>query len=569
MSARFVAVAQRALAPLSRRGRAGGRPTAGPVRGPSSVFAKGLRDSRRACLLAGFGLGLFAFMYGSSIATNYPTAASRQAAVDALQAVSAIGAIGGLPIRADTIGGFLSWRVTSLFPLVLGVWSAMALTGTLAGEIRAGSFEVLGAAPISRRRIALEKIGAHLASLAIAGLLVALLLWLTGAVWARLPGDDIGLANAVAQSFGVVLLGLVGGAIAFAAAPFTGRAVAAALGTTALFAAFLVDSYRGLIPALESVGGLSWFAWLANERPLARSWDVAAVGLVAGLVIALLAVGVVAFDRRDVGSTVRLPSLRLPGRRFLLRGPGRESFLETGPAALAWGLTIGVYAWLAAVSGPGFISQFSDPQSARLMDQFFPNVEWRTAGGMLQFLFFSLGTPFMALAGATLVNSLASQEREGRLDLPVSAPVARVRWLVASGLGVYASLAALTLVVAAAVAAGVVASGGDAVGPFVGTWVGGLYALALAGLGLAVFGLGRPGLAAAATAGLAVGFTAFDLLGSSLRLPSELLSLSLSRHLGQPMAGAYDWPGMMLAFALAIGGLLLGAWGLRRRDLSY
>jgi len=569
MLARFLPRPHRTLPHLSPSHGATRQPAAWPPRAASSIFTKGLRDGRRAYLLAGLGLGLLVLFYGVSIATNYPTAASRREAVDSLMAVPAIGAMTGVPINAQTLGGFLSWRVTNLMPLVFGVWSVIALSSTLAGEIRAGSYEVLGAMPISRRRIALEKVAAHLASLAAAAAILAALVWLTGVICARLPGDDIALADSLAQILGVALTGLVGGAIAFALAPFIGRAVAAGIGASALFAAFLLDAYRSVVPGLSGVSRVSWFTWLADERPLAGSRDVGSLGLVAGLVVLLLAVGVIAFERRDPGSTIPLPSVSLPGRRFMLGGPGREAFLETRPAALAWGVAIGIYAWLVALSSPGFVAQFgANAEAARLMDQFFPGIEWRTAGGMLQFLFFSLGAPFMALAGATLVSLLASCERERRLDLLLSSSVPRARWLIASGLGVYWSLAALTILVATAAALGAAASGDDSLQPFLGACVGGLYAIGLVGVGLAVFGLGLPGLAGSATAILAVGFVVFDLLGSSLGLPPDLLALSLTRHLGQPMAGVYDWPGMLLAAAVAIGGLLVGAWGLRRRDLS-
>ena len=39
-------------------------------------------------------------------------------------------------------------------------------------------------------------------------------------------------------------------------------------------------------------------------------------------------------------------------------------------------------------------------------------------------------------------------------------------------------------------------------------------------------------------------------------------------HLGQPMIGIWDWVGMGACVALAVGGLLLGAWGMSRRDVS-
>jgi hypothetical protein len=32
------------------------------------------------------------------------------------------------------------------------------------------------------------------------------------------------------------------------------------------------------------------------------------------------------------------------------------------------------------------------------------------------------------------------------------------------------------------------------------------------------------------------------------------------------MVGIYDWPGMATCLAVALGGVLVGAWGMRRRD---
>ena len=114
-------------------GRPAPRPTTAWVRGPASLFAKGMRDSRRAYLLAGLGLGFFVVSYGASIATNYPTLASRAEAVASTEAVAAIGSMTGAAINAERLGGFLSWRVGNLMPLLLGAWSIIALSGTLAG----------------------------------------------------------------------------------------------------------------------------------------------------------------------------------------------------------------------------------------------------------------------------------------------------------------------------------------------------------------------------------------------------------------------------------------------------
>jgi hypothetical protein len=47
-----------------------------------------------------------------------------------------------------------------------------------------------------------------------------------------------------------------------------------------------------------------------------------------------------------------------------------------------------------------------------------------------------------------------------------------------------------------------------------------------------------------------------------------VVDLSLNRHLGQPMAGIFEPAGIVAGLVLAVGGLLVGAWGYSRRDIG-
>jgi putative exporter of polyketide antibiotics len=136
------------------------------------------------------------------------------------------------------------------------------------------------------------------------------------------------------------------------------------------------------------------------------------------------------------------------------------------------------------------------------------------------------------------------------------------------GLGTLAAIALMSTVFAAIVAAAVASQGGDVLEPIVGTAILGLSAAAFAGIGLAVGGLTRASLAAPVTAVLVIATFLLVTLGAALDLPDEILDLSLYRHLGQPMVGTYDAVGLAVASAMAVGGLLIGAWGLQRRDLD-
>ena len=131
-----------------------------------------------------------------------------------------------------------------------------------------------------------------------------------------------------------------------------------------------------------------------------------------------------------------------------------------------------------------------------------------------------------------------------------------------------AAIAVTTVVIAALVAFAVATVGGETRDVVFGAFLLGLAAAAFAGVGLAVGGVVRSSLAAPVAALLVVATFLLDTLGALLNLPDVVLELSLFKHLGQPMAGMYDPVGVVVAAVLIVGGLLIGAWGLQRRDLD-
>ena len=101
----------------------------------------------------------------------------------------------------------------------------------------------------------------------------------------------------------------------------------------------------------------------------------------------------------------------------------------------------------------------------------------------------------------------------------------------------------------------------------IGSLVLGLYAAALVGVGHAVGGVLGTRLAGTFVIALVIVTWFLQLLGPILRLPQVVQDLALTSHFGQPMVGVWDPAGIVASLVLAVGGIAVGTWGFRRRDL--
>jgi ABC-2 type transport system permease protein len=546
-----------------------GRPWA-RVMGLRSVYAKTVRDSRWPAIIVGLVAGMMFISGAAPLAAQFPTAAERIALVaqtDALPVV--LRGMLGEPIAIDTMGGFMSWRIGNILPVMLALWSILALSSTLAGEARKGSLDVLLATPHARRSVALQKVAGHVTALTVAMLIAALLTWLGTVALATLPGDEVSIGAALGHFLLTGLLVLAGGSVAFATAPFVGRGQAAALGAIAAFGTFVITSYASLSPVLEVLQPLSWYSWTADHRPLAGQWDLLPVVGLAVVVTALLAIGVWGFERRDVGQTTAIRWLRLPSLPVGIGGPFRRALSDRTGAALGWGLGLGFYGVLIASSVEAFSQSLGQIEGIReMIAVLYPDLDLDQPSALLQLSFFSFGSLLFGLAAATFVSGWSGDETGNRLDVVLTGPLSRVRWFLASGGAVLAAVAITTLVVASMIAATIAVQGFDALTPFLGTLALGLYAAAFAGIGLAVGGVLRPALAGLVTGVIVIASFLLAFLGPALDLPDLLVQLSLFDHTGQPMAGVFDWAGLTVAAILAVGGLIVGALGFRRRDVG-
>ncbi len=536
------------------------------IYGLGSIYAKTVRDSRLAFIIAAGLLGGLALFMGAAISNVFPTPGSR------LEVNALIGSMPadlvnlfGKPVELGTLGGYMTWKYGAIFALGAALWSIFALSGTLAGEAGRGSLDVVAAAPFGRRRIALEKLAAHVTMLGLAMAIVALCITVSSNVFGDAAlGDQIPPLSAIGFVLWVGGLALCFGGLAWALGPVLGRAGAAGLASAAMVILWIANGFTALNP----IAVFSPFRWTSDHIALVGRYDWGGLLLVGGVAVVLLAIGIALFERRDLGVTLGWSLPGMPTWILGVRGPISRAFGEQLPRATWWGIGMGLTGMMLVSIVGSFAEQIAkDPSLGQTFSTIFPGFDTRTAGGWLQ-LYAQLLVIAVGFAGVTFVSKWASDETGNRLEELLATPMTRSRWVISGGVAALGAVVVLNVLLAVGIALGSAAGGVSASDALVGSFSLGLVAAAMVGIGFAIGGWWRTSLAAEVTAVVVVLTYLIDLLGPPLKLPDWVQQLTLSSHMGQPMIGQWDAAGIIAGVVIAVGGILLGAWGLGRRDVS-
>jgi ABC-2 type transport system permease protein len=537
--------------------------------GFGSIYGKTLRDSRLSFIIAAGLFGALPLVLGAALPTVFGTPEARKE-LDKLvgsMPASMVNLFGNATLmgpKLGTLGGYLTWKYGAIFTLGAGLWSILALSGTLAGEAAKGSLDFVAVTAFGKGRIALEKLAAHLTLLWVVLLVMALMTTVSSNTFGvAAQGDLIPVGNAFAFAILVGCIAMCFGGLAWALAPILGRAGAAGVAAIVMMVLWVMNGLDIGGPLLQ----LSPFHWTTGNIPLVGIFDWPGT-IAAGLVgVVLLVLGVELFRRRDLGITAGLSLPGLPKDVLGVRGPISRAFGDQLPRALSWGLGMGLMgAVLASLVGPFAASISGDSTLTRTFATIFPGYDFTTAGGWLQ-LYIELFYIAAGFAAATFVSKWASDETGGRLEEVLAAPLTRFRWVLAGGIAALLGVVVMSVVTMAGIGLGAAsggATGGDAI---LGSASLGLYAAAFVGIGVAVGGLWRTSIAAEITAMVVVATYLLALLAPPLNLPDWVHQLALSTHYGMPMIGRWDAVGVVASLAIAAGGILVGAWGMARRDL--
>ena len=540
------------------------------IYGFGSIYGKTIRDSRLAFIIAAGLLGGMSLVMGAAVSNIFSTEAARHQ-LDTL--------FGGIPAsllrlfantdlmgdKVGTLGGYVTFKYGLIFALGTALWSVMALSGTLAGEARRASLDFVAATPFGKRRIAVEKVSAHLTLLVLTMAILAIALTVSSNLFGNAGlGDSIPLVSSFGFALWVGCGALFFGGLALALSPLLGRAGSAGVAALAMAVLWIIN---GL-----SIGGplmwLSPFDWTFDHVPLVGIYDWPAVALEGILGVVLLAIGVELFARRDLGVTAGLSLPRLPAALLGVSGPTTRAAGEQIPRALAWGIGLGVVGIVFTAFAASLANEMGSISTVQeTFQKIFPGIDFSSAGGWLQ-LYAELLYIAAGFAAATFVSKWASDETDGRLETVLTTPLTRARWVLTGGVAALVAVVVLTFLFAAGIGLGGLVGALDTGQALVGSIALGLFAWAVVGIGFAVGGLFRTSLAGEIAAIFVVITYLIDLVAPPLNLPDWFHELALIAHMGMPMIGQWDAVGIVGCVVLAIGGTLLGAWGIARRDIA-
>lgn len=260
-----------------------------------TVFWKFLRDSRRSLLGWSLAVAAVTAMY----AAFWPTIGDNPELSKALdsypQAMKEAFHMEDLSDPANYLG---STVFGLLIPLLVAVFAIAYGVKAVAADEEAGTLDLVLAHPVSRISLALQRITAIAAGLAIVcgATFLALL-----AVRGPAGMQRIGIGGMAAVCFQLALFGFVFAALAYAVGAATGRRVLA-LAVSAIVAvtAYLADSFLVQIEALAWTERLSPFQWFLGGEPLKNGLQWGGSALLVAVAVVLAGLGTWRFQGRDV-----------------------------------------------------------------------------------------------------------------------------------------------------------------------------------------------------------------------------------------------------------------------------
>ncbi len=258
------------------------------------------RDRRRALVWWSIGVAAVIVL----IAATFPSVAGDVDIEKMFEKMPpAIKMLAGAPegIAITSAAGYLHSKLFALtLPMLFMIFGIGLGARAIAGDEGDGTLELLLANPVTRVRVALERLAAVVALVAaLAAVAGVTVLISDAAVRTGLESIPIGkVVAATAASFAVAILHT---ALAFAIGCFTGkRAIAISVAAAVAIGGYLLQGLAVQSEALKTVAVISPWHWFLDRVIILDGASAGALALPLVLAAGLAAAGVAAFDRRDL-----------------------------------------------------------------------------------------------------------------------------------------------------------------------------------------------------------------------------------------------------------------------------
>ena len=543
----------------------------------SSIFLKTLRDYRIAILGWGVGMGLTIISPMASVAALISTPEQRAA----LAALAAQFAWNADPIKADTVGGYATFKI-GVFIFLVCVWPLLAASRTLRGEEDRGSLDVLLSVPRSRARVAVEKVAALWVALLLIGAITGVMAYLGG----RAFKAEFDLVHGLLFGLDLTLICMVFGAVALLISQFTHERGPAAGATGGVLMVFIVmDMVHRVFPNTEWISQLSPIYYYNLSKPLVPTYGASVEGMLVlfALSAVLTAAAVWLFVRRDAGDAVKVPGVAaraprtshaLPVRDWSLRSVYARSLGLVAWATLWWTLLIAGYAGFIVFAVEQMVSKLNTLINAgnSPLLEILKNIAGGNGGLDALFLgaiFQILPILLMAFA-VTQVNRWRADEDDGRLEIVLATPQSRAGVI----LGRFAALATSTIVIgvvtlavsnAAAQRAGVSLDSTRLTEATLGMIPLGLL---MAAVGYAAAGWLKTAADTGLLSFLLAGWFFLSFIAPDLKWPDVTLRLSPFYYYGTPLMHGLDYANMAVLVAVGAAALVVAVLRFSRKDIA-
>ena len=534
--------------------------TMSPSSQGSAIALHVVRSIRVGALLWGAVFGLFVIATVSAFVQGFPTQKERVQLASSLQSFAILL---GPPRNAETVAGFVTWRVTTAVTIIGAIWGLLTSTSRLRGEEDDGRWELLLGMPVSKRAATTQVLVGLGGALLILFGTCALLTILAG----RLPGARFTVPGSL-----LFAAGLSSGAAMFLAIGSLASQVSATRGQAVRLAAVVLGAgylIRMLADSRPSLGWLRWFSplgWIEELHPLRNPQPLAMVPVVA-LIAGCWAVTVLLSERRDLGASVLQEGSVRRHETVWPLGTLSLAARLTRPGAIGWIIGAGLLGFtMGAVAKSASSILSASPAFAAALGRLGVR---KAVEGYLGVEFLLMATVLAVLA-AGQIAAIRDEEASARLDNLLVRPIRRTTWL-AERLAVSA-----TLVVVVGLAIGVMTWFGAA-SQRVGVSLPSLLAAGLNAAPPALVVLGVGGLAyamrgsVAAPVAYAVVAWSFlvNLLGSFLKGLDWIRQTSLFTHIALAPSAPPDWGSAAVLITLGAAAAIMGVLAFQRRDIEY